>query len=65
MLNVITNKGFWAAVLAGVGALSVAFGKPALGAVLSNPETSAQLTGVFSTVLALFAAFTNPPAPKA
>jgi hypothetical protein len=65
MLNVVTNKAFWVAVLAGIGALSVAFGKPALGGLLSNPETASQITGVLSTVAALFAAFMNPPAPKA
>jgi hypothetical protein len=67
MKDFLVNKAFWMAVLAGIGALSVAFGKPALGAVLSNPETAAQITGVLSTVAALAAAFLNPPsaAPKA
>lgn len=42
-------------ILSFIGAITVALGKPALGAFLSDPTTAATLTGVISGAMALVA----------
>jgi hypothetical protein len=64
-MGFLGNKGFWAALFAGFGSLSFAFGKPAAGAVLADPNTAAVVTGLITTVLGFVAAWSAPPAPKA
>ena len=51
----------WTSLLSGVvtigSALSVAAGHPALGAVISDPNTAAALTSVVSGLTGLYSAF--------
>jgi hypothetical protein len=58
-MNFIKNPGFWGALLAGLGALSVAFGKPAAGAILSDPNTATSVTSLITLVGATIAAFSK------
>ena len=58
----------WAALISAAvsigSAASVALGQPALGAVISNPQTATILTGLVGVIGAAVSAF-SPPVHKA
>jgi hypothetical protein len=60
-LDIFSNKAVWAGAIAVLAALSSAFGIPALGAVVNNPELATVLTGLVGAIAATVAAVTKPP----
>lgn len=64
MLDILKNKAVWAGLVAGGAAISVLLGRPALGAVFSDPTLADKLTLVVTTIASIFAAFLAPPAAK-
>lgn len=54
----------WPAIIAGIAsvgsALSIAFGDPALGAVISDPNTATLATAIVGGVSGLISAFSKP-----
>lgn len=69
-MSALFTPGLIAGLLGVVAALSIAFGYPALGAFLTNPDTAQHVTALVAAVLALIAGFSRgpgqpPPPPKA